>query len=242
MSFLAIIILVVSGCQSSDRQIQGQSLSGQLPIRASQRLEPKELTKKSQQSTEKKAQLGSVNSESTDDKEQLYLFNSFNKNLRNSIQSNNRSRNSKGSGVGAVLDKNKTSKIGILLPLSGDGEEDGRAFLDAMQLAFFEVANKNLKLYIADTKGSRAGAAESIQKLITEDVGLILGPLFSESTEAIAPLARAAQIPVISFSNNIKVARTGVFVFGFLPEQQIVRILKYAFKNNYRRVATATWP
>ena len=97
----------------------------------------------------------------------------------------------KGSGVGAVLDKNKTSKIGILLPLSGDGEEDGRAFLDAMQLAFFEVANKNLKLYIADTKGSRAGAAESIQKLITEDVGLILGPLFSESTEAIAPLARA---------------------------------------------------
>ena len=238
MSFLAIIILVVSGCQSSDRQIQGQSLSGQLPIRASQRLEPKELTKKSQQSTEKKAQLGSVDSESTDDKEQLNLFNSFNKNLRNSIQSNNRSRNSKGSGVGAVLDKNKTSKIGILLPLSGDGEEDGRAFLDAMQLAFFEVANKNLKLYIADTKGSRAGAAESIQKLITEDVGLILGPLFSESTEAIAPLARAAQIPVISFSNNIKVARTGVFVFGFLPEQQIVRILKYAFKNNYRRVAT----
>ena len=93
MSFLAIIILVVSGCQSSDRQIQGQSLSGQLPIRASQRLEPKELTKKSQQSTEKKAQLGSVDSESTDDKEQLYLFNSFNKNLRNSIQSNNRSRN-----------------------------------------------------------------------------------------------------------------------------------------------------
>jgi hypothetical protein len=54
MSFLAIIILVVSGCQSSDRQIQGQSLSGQLPIRASQRLEPKELTKKSQQSTKKK--------------------------------------------------------------------------------------------------------------------------------------------------------------------------------------------
>jgi hypothetical protein len=146
MSFLAIIILVVSGCQSSDRQTQGQSILGQLPIRDYQRFEPKELTKKSQQSTKKRTQLGSVNSESTDYKEQLYLFNSFNKNLRNGIQSNNRGSNSKGSGVGAVSDKNKASKIGILLPLSGNGEEDGRAFLDAMQLAFFEVANKNLKL------------------------------------------------------------------------------------------------
>jgi hypothetical protein len=235
MSFLVIIILFVSGCQSEYRQ--SQSLSGQLPIKVSPRLEPNELTK-IEQIKEKKAQLDPVNPKNTVYKQQLYLFNSFKTNSTNDIQSDDRGRNTKGSGIDKALDKNKGSKIGILLPLSGSGEEDGRAFLDAMQLAFFEVANESLELYIADTNGSPAGAAESVQKLIAEDVGLILGPLFSGSTDAIAPFATAAQIPVISFSNNIKVARTGVFVFGFLPDQQIVRILKYASKKDYRRVAT----
>ena len=234
MSFLVIIILLVSGCQPEHRQ--SQSLSGQLPIRVSPRLETTDLAK-IQQNKEKKAQQDSINSRNTDYKEQLYLFDNISKNPRTDIQSSDRASNTKGQFVDKVLDNNKDSKIGILLPLSGNGKEDGRAFLDAMQLAFFEVANENLELLIADTRGSPAGAIESVQKLIAEDVGLILGPLFSGSTDAIAPLARAAQIPVISFSNNKKVARTGVFVFGFLPEQQIIRILKYAFKKEYRRVA-----
>jgi branched-chain amino acid transport system substrate-binding protein len=64
--------------------------------------------------------------------------------------------------------------------------------------------------------------------------------LFGDSTEAIAPIVRAVKIPVISFSNDKHVAGNGIFVFGFLPEQQISRILKYSFHQGYQKFGTLT--
>jgi branched-chain amino acid transport system substrate-binding protein len=143
--------------------------------------------------------------------------------------------------IGAIETKStQNTKIGILLPLSGVGGWVGRALLDAIQLALFETADDRLELLIFDTKGLAESAIDSAESLIKQDVGLILGPLFGESTEAIAPIARDAKIPVISFSNDKHVAGNGVFVFGFLPEQQISRILKYSFHQGYQKVGTLT--
>ena len=130
----------------------------------------------------------------------------------------------------------KTKKIGVLLPLSQNSAGKGKAFLDAIQLALFEAANDDIELIIIDTKGDSENAARAASSLIEEEVELILGPFFSGSTEAIAPLTKAAQIPVISFSNNTKVAGDGVYVFGFLPGQQINRILEYSLAKGYRRI------
>ena len=130
----------------------------------------------------------------------------------------------------------KTKKIGVLLPLSQNSAGKGEAFLDAIQLALFEAANDDIELIIIDTKGDSKNAARAAGSLIEEEVELILGPFFSEPTEAIAPLTKAAQIPVISFSNNTKVAGDGVYVFGFLPGQQINRILEYSLARGYRRI------
>ena len=132
--------------------------------------------------------------------------------------------------------ENIIKKIGVLLPLSQNSGGKGKAFLDAIQLALFEAADDDIELIIIDTKGDPENAAQAAGSLIKEEVKLILGPLFSGSTEAIAPLTKAAQIPVISFSNNTKVAGDGVYVFGFLPGQQITRILEYSLTRGYRRI------
>ena len=129
-----------------------------------------------------------------------------------------------------------TQKIGVLLPLSQNSAGKGEAFLDAIQLALFEAANDSIELIIIDTKGDPENAARAAGYLIEAEVKLILGPIFSGSTEAIAPLTKAAQIPVISFSNNTKVAGDGVYVFGFLPGQQINRILEYSLAKGYSRI------
>ena len=134
--------------------------------------------------------------------------------------------------------QNPVKKIGVLLPLSQNSVGEGRAFLDAIQLALFEAAEDNVELIIIDTKGEPKNAVKAVGALIKEKVELILGPFFSQSTEAIAPLAQAAQIPVISFSNNTKVAGDGVYVFGFLPGQQITRILEYSLTRGYKRIGT----
>ncbi|MBB45676.1 MAG: penicillin-binding protein activator [Rhodospirillaceae bacterium] len=132
--------------------------------------------------------------------------------------------------------ENITKKIGVLLPLSQNSTGKGAAFLDAIQLALFEAANDDIELIIIDTKGDPESAVQAAGTLIKEEVKLILGPFFSGSTEAIAPLTKAAKIPVISFSNNTKVAGDGVYVFGFLPGQQITRILEYSLTRGYRRI------
>jgi len=132
--------------------------------------------------------------------------------------------------------ENIIKKIGVLLPLSQNSAGKGEAFLDAIQLALFEAANDDIELIIVDTKGDPESAAKAVGPLIKEEVKLILGPFFSGSTEAIAPLTKAAQIPVISFSNNTKVAGDGVYVFGFLPGQQITRILQYSLTREYKRI------
>ena len=131
----------------------------------------------------------------------------------------------------------KILKIGILLPLSGNSSQIGRALLDSIQLAFFEVPNHDLELLIFDTKGSAEGAKEAGELAINSNVDLILGPLFGSSTRAISPITKEAGIKVISFSNDHLVAEEGTYIFGFLPNQQIIRIVNFAIKSGYKNFA-----
>ena len=53
---------------------------------------------------------------------------------------------------------NKILNIGILLPLSGDFKDTGESFLKAIQLALYDISNKNIKIYPKDSKGNALGA------------------------------------------------------------------------------------
>ena len=41
----------------------------------------------------------------------------------------------------------KILKIGVLLPLSGEFKDVGESFLKAIQLALYDISNKNIKIY-----------------------------------------------------------------------------------------------
>ncbi|MBH67232.1 MAG: hypothetical protein CMM58_02650 [Rhodospirillaceae bacterium] len=127
-------------------------------------------------------------------------------------------------------------RIGVLLPLSEKGFHVGRALLDAIQLAFFEAADDQLELIIFDTRGNPTTAIEAAKLAVKSNVELILGPLFGSSTEAIAPTVRAAGVEVISFSNDIAAAGNGVYIFGFLPGQQVKRIIQFSTSRGYKRI------
>ncbi len=131
----------------------------------------------------------------------------------------------------------KESKIAILVPLSGRAPRLGHSLLNAAQMALFESANEDLELLVFDTRGSVEGAVRAAQLAAKEGAQLIIGPLFGPSAEAVRPVAAEANIRVISFSNNQKSAGGGVYVFGFLPEQQVSRVIAYASKNNYQKIA-----
>lgn len=131
----------------------------------------------------------------------------------------------------------KIKRVGLLVPLSGPSARLGKALLNAAQLALFDLADDDFALVPRDTQGIPEGAARAAEEVIDEGVGLILGPLFASSVEAVAPAARAAGINVVAFSNDRSVAGDGVFIMGFMPEVQVERIVPYARSRGISRFA-----
>ena len=109
--------------------------------------------------------------------------------------------------------------------------------LNASQLALFDFADLRFELLIYDTHGEALGAQVAAQEAISDGAALIIGPLLAKCVESAAIAARAANVPVIAFSNDHSVAGDGVFVFGFLPEAQVERIVEYSWTRGISRYA-----
>jgi len=125
-------------------------------------------------------------------------------------------------------------RVGILVPLTGQGADVGQALLDAAEIALFDFGDPRLNLIPADTG---QGAAQAAQKVLDNGAEIILGPLFSADVSAVAPLARARNVPVVAFSTDKTVAGDGVFLMGFLPEDETVRVATFALAQGLKRFA-----
>ncbi|MFM2130582.1 MAG: hypothetical protein RL477_2128, partial [Pseudomonadota bacterium] len=128
-------------------------------------------------------------------------------------------------------------RIAVLLPLSGPEAKLGQALLNAAQLALFSIADESFTLLPFDTRGTPEGAAAAARRAVDDGARLVLGPVFSASVAAAAPITRAAGIQMVSFSNDRAVAGNGVYIMGFTPETQIGRITGYAAARGVRRIA-----
>jgi branched-chain amino acid transport system substrate-binding protein len=130
-------------------------------------------------------------------------------------------------------DKRSTKvKVAILVPLSGQAQKIGHMMLQAAELAVFEDRRDNIQLRPYDTKGTAFGALDAINQAIKDRVDIVIGPLFSSSTEAIINRAYENNLPVLSFSNNQLLQNNkNVYLMGFMPEQEIERIVSYAMNQ-----------
>jgi len=128
-------------------------------------------------------------------------------------------------------------RVGILLPFSGQNRGLANAMLNAAQLALFDIADDRFELLPYDTAGTPGGAAVAARCAIADGASLILGPLLASSVEAVAPTARAANVPIISFSSNPNVAGGGVYVMGFTPGADVARVVSFARARGIDRFA-----
>ena len=126
------------------------------------------------------------------------------------------------------LEEQAPPQAAILLPLSGSAAAVGNDMLDAAQMALFDVGRTDLVLLPQDTQGTPEGARAAARAAIAADVDVVLGPLFSSSTKAVAPLAAGADIPVLAFTNDADVAGGGTWILGYRPEEQVERVVAHA--------------
>jgi len=128
-------------------------------------------------------------------------------------------------------------KVALILPVSASGQTGliGKSLKQAAELALFERDNPTLQLIVKDDKGTPEGAKAAAEEAVKAGAALILGPLFAKSVTAVAPVARQAGIPVITFSNDRQVAGNGVYLLSFQPGPDVDRVVSYAAEQGKRR-------
>lgn len=129
-------------------------------------------------------------------------------------------------------------RIGVLLPFSSSSASTSAlaaSLMKSAELALFDANNRDLMLIPADDGAARATAASAARTLLAEGAEVIIGPLFAQSVEAVAPIARDRAVPLISFSTDRAVAGDGVFLLSFQPENEVRRIILYAAGRGHSR-------
>jgi ABC-type branched-subunit amino acid transport system substrate-binding protein len=122
-------------------------------------------------------------------------------------------------------------RVGLILPLSSGSpatRQLANAMMKAAELALFDSGNRNIILMTAEDTGAGPDAASAVQHLLAQGAEIIVGPLFSQSVAAVAPLARDKGVPVLAFSTDTSVAGNGVYLLSFLPQNEVKRVVSYA--------------
>ena len=139
-------------------------------------------------------------------------------------------------------------RIGVLLPLSGPQAALGKTLLDAATLALYDMQRNRplghpvplIRLLPRDTQGTPEGAQTAFRDLVKENPTAVLGPLFSAELEAILPLRREANLPLVSFTNNPQLANRGAYQFGYFAGEQAARLADYAARQQVKNIAAVT--
>lgn len=133
-----------------------------------------------------------------------------------------------------VAGDDQRHKIALLLPLSGGNAAIGKSLANATTQALLDTGALNIRITRYDTA---TGATAAAQQAIRDGNRLILGPLLSDNVTAAAKVATPAGVPIISYSNDTSVASDMVFIMGFVPDQSIERVVRYARSQGLSRFA-----
>lgn len=126
-------------------------------------------------------------------------------------------------------------RIGLILPQTGQAGEVGKALEDAAELALFDLNATNIELLPADAGGSAATASGAVQNVIGGGAGVVIGPLGATSVKAAAIEARKRGVPLLGFSTDRSAAGSGVYLLGFMPDEQATAVIGYAASTGLSR-------
>lgn len=125
-------------------------------------------------------------------------------------------------------------RVALLVPLSGANAAVGESIANATMLALLDTNAQNLRITNYDTAGGPAAAA---RRAIADGNKLILGPLQADEVAAVATVARAARVPLISYASEAEVAAPDVFILGTHPGDSLARTVGWARSKGAVRFA-----
>jgi ABC-type branched-subunit amino acid transport system substrate-binding protein len=140
---------------------------------------------------------------------------------------------------GPSIDLSQPVPVALLVP-GGTGdpgrEEIAQSLVNAARLAQADLAGVPLDLRVYDTGGSASGGNAAASRAVAEGARIIVGPLFSTETAGVEPVADAAGLSVLSFSNNPSVASDNVYLLGLTFGNTAERIVSHAMSRGLRNI------
>jgi ABC-type branched-subunit amino acid transport system substrate-binding protein len=122
----------------------------------------------------------------------------------------------------------------VLVPLTGQSAELGQSMLRAARLAL--EGGDGPAFDAEDTKSTPDGAAAAARTAVAAGAGIMVGPLTAAETAAVAPVARAGNIPVLAFTSDTAQAHPGVWTMGITPAQQVRTLVQAVQADNKSRI------
>lgn len=130
-------------------------------------------------------------------------------------------------------------RVALLAPFSSPNaalRDEAQTLKNAAELAIAERGDNSMLLMSKDSGDSAEQARNAVRLALQEGADFVLGPLFASGVGAIAPYARANNVPMISFSTDTSQAGRGVYVLTFLPEDEAQRIVGFAASRGVKRL------
>ncbi|WP_448581972.1 penicillin-binding protein activator [Thermaurantiacus sp.] len=127
-------------------------------------------------------------------------------------------------------------QVAILVPLTGANAAVGQSLANAANLALADTGSRLVRITSYDTAAA-GGASAAANRALAEGAKLILGPLFAADVRAVAGLAAARSVPVLTFSNDGALAGGNVHVLGFQTSQAVERVVSHARARGITRFA-----
>lgn len=129
------------------------------------------------------------------------------------------------------------ARIGLVLPSGGRAGEIGRALQEASELALFDLSARDVEILPADAGASAATAAGATQNVLANGAGIIIGPFGATAVKVAGIEARRSGAPMLAFTTDRTAAGRGVYLLGFLPEEQVNAIVAHATAQGMTRFA-----
>ena len=120
-------------------------------------------------------------------------------------------------------------KIGLIVPLSGENSLIGERIVKSIRMAVNKINDKRIEIIPRDTKSNPIDALKVSTELYKDDVKIIIGPVFNESTKYLDDLK---EITFISFTNKLIDNPKNVISAGVNAISQLQTIKKFNEKNN----------
>lgn len=127
-------------------------------------------------------------------------------------------------------------RVALLIPQTapGNGAKVAQEIKNGALMALETFGQNTIQLVVKDTIGQAATAQAKASEAVGEGASVILGPLFSANVSAASAITQPTGRPIMAFSTDASVAKRGVYLLSYTPQDDVRRIVTYAASQGKR--------